>query len=96
MDCRRELHKGDTAWDRDLVQVRDKPRAHCWDKEWRNGSENNPKTGTDETLRNIIVARDTGSALGHGTNALRRGGRKKHLILAPASPPLYENQTDDK
>ena len=67
MHCPPELHKGDTAWDRDLVQVKDKPRGHGWDKEGRNGRENNPKTGTDETLRNIIVARGTRSALGPGT-----------------------------
>ena len=30
--------------------------AHCWNKEWRNGAENNPKAGTGETFRNFIVA----------------------------------------
>ena len=48
-------------------QVRDEPRAHRWDKKRCNGSENDPKTGADETLRNFIVARDTRSTLGPGT-----------------------------
>ena len=53
---------------RDLVRrIRENPRAHCWDKEWRNGSENTPKAGTDEKFRNFVVARDTGSDLGLGT-----------------------------
>ena len=37
------------------------------DKEWRIGSENNPKAGTDETFRNFIVSRDTGSTRVPGT-----------------------------
>ena len=54
--------------ERDLVgQVPDKPRAHGWDKEWRNVRENNPKAGTDETIRNSIFARDTICALGLGS-----------------------------
>ena len=55
--------------ERDPVrQVTDKPRAHGWDKEWRNRGENNiPKAGTDETIRNFIFARDTRCALGLGT-----------------------------
>ena len=36
MDCHRErgLHEGDTAWNKrtSVKQVRDKPRAHGWDK----------------------------------------------------------------
>ena len=53
---------------RNLVrQVRDEPRAHRWDREWRNWSENDPKTGADSTLRNFIVGRDTRSTLGPGT-----------------------------
>ena len=48
-------------------QVRDEPRAHRWDRELCNGSENDPKIGGDETLRNFIVARDTRSTLGPGT-----------------------------
>ena len=52
----------------DLVRrVTDKPRAHCWDKEWRNRRENFRKAGTDETIRNFIFARDTRCALGLGT-----------------------------
>ena len=53
---------------RDLVRnIRSKPRAHFWDKDWRHGRENNPKAGADETSRNLIVARGTRSALEHGT-----------------------------
>ena len=70
------------------------PRAQCWDEEWRNGSENNPKAGTDETFTNFSVARDTRSAL--VPNAPRRGRRKKHLTPAPAFPPVHDNRTDDK
>ena len=43
------------------------PRAHRWDREWCNGSENDPKTGADEMLRTFIVARNTRSTLGPGT-----------------------------
>ena len=49
---------------RDLVrQVRDKPRAHCWDKrmaQW----EREPIRRLE--ARDFIVARDTGTSLGPG------------------------------
>ena len=64
----RRLKKGDTACEKNMVrQVRDEPRAHRWDREWCVGSENDPKTGADEWLRNFIVVRDTRGTLGLGT-----------------------------
>ena len=85
------MGQGDLVW-----QVRDKPWPHRWDKERHVGSENNPKTGTDQTFRNILVARDQGVSWDLEPNAPRRGRRKKHLTLAPALPPSHENQTEDK
>ena len=38
--------------------IRNKPRAHPWNKEWCNGDENNPKTGAGKAIGNFIVARD--------------------------------------
>ena len=68
---------------RDLVRrIRENPRAHCWDKEWSNGSENTPKAGTDEKFRNFVVARDTGSDLGLGTKRTALWRRKRHVTLA--------------
>ena len=44
-------HKGDTVWDQGIWLGRTEinpEHIHCWDNKWRNGSENNPKAGTDE------------------------------------------------
>ena len=57
------------------------------------GSENNPKTGTDETCRNITVARNSRRTLEPGTERTASWG---DLTLAPAVPPIHENQTNDK
>ena len=83
--------------ERDLVrQVTNKPRAHCWDKEWRNGGENNPKAGTDETIRNSFLLEIQDVPKDLVPNAPRRWRRKKHLTTAPALPPVHGNLTVDK
>ena len=69
------------------------PRAHIWDKEWRNGCENNPKAGTVETFRNSICCSRYRDLV---PNAPRRGRRREHLTLAPALPQVHEDPTDDK
>ena len=77
-------------------QVRDEPRAHCWDREWRDGSENNPKAGTDETFRNFIVARDTGGALGPGTKRTASWETQETPDTYTTEPPVHEDPTDDQ
>ena len=68
--------------ERDLVrQVTNKPRAHCWDKEWGNVRENNPNAGTDETIRNSFLPEIQDVPKDLVPNAPRRGRRQKHLTL---------------
>ena len=59
-----------------------------------NGSENNPKSGANETLRNFIVARGTRSTVGPETHRVV-GDARDHRTPAPASPPVHGNPTDD-
>ena len=76
VDCRRErLHEADTACNKG-IWLGNKPRAHCWNKEWRNGSEKTSQTGTDETFRNFMVARKTRSTPGPGTKIDARSTRQ--------------------
>ena len=64
----KRLHEGDTAWDKGiwLGKSETTPEHTIGTQNGVMGTRNNPKTGTDESLRNIIVPRDTRSTLGLG------------------------------
>ena len=95
----RRLYKGDTAWENGIWLGKSETNLEhiVGTRKLCNGSENDPKTGADETLRNFIVARDTRSTPRDLVpNAPRRGRRKRHPTLAPVLPPVHGDPTDDK
>ena len=65
------------------------------EKIWLGKSETNPTHIVEPRIQNFIVARDTKSATKLAAS-WERQETLEHLTLAPASPPIHENTTDDK
>ena len=64
-----------------------RPRMLQW-------GEIHPKIGADETLRNVIVAQDTRSALGRGTKRTASWETQETSDTCTVLPPVHGDPTD--